>query len=220
MMTQIRIAHSPDADDAFMFHALTSGKIEHPGLEISEVREDIETLNQKAKEGAYEVTAISFHAFPSIASQYYLLTTGACFGDRYGPIVVAAKALKPKQLLKVHMGIPGKLTTAFLALKLYEHFVAGEAKSGICYTQVPFDQIMNQVKEGKLDAGLIIHEGQLSFADSGLTKIVDLGEWWHKETDLPLPLGGIAVRRDVGTDVIKQVGDLLQKSIQNNLYLQ
>lgn len=216
-MTSIRIAHSPDADDAFMFHALLSGKIEHPGLEISEASEDIESLNQKAKDGVYEVTAISFHAFPAIADKYYLLSTGACFGDRYGPIVVAAKALKPKQLLKVHMGIPGKLTTAFLALKLYEHHVAGEAKSGICYTQIPFDQIMDQVKEGKIDAGLVIHEGQLSFEEKGLHRIVDLGEWWHKETDLPLPLGGIAVRRDLAPEVCKQVAELIQKSIQYGL---
>ena len=216
-MTEIRIAHSPDADDAFMFHPLFSGKIDLGGLTITEAREDIESLNQKAKEGTYEVTAISFHAFPVIADKYFLLTTGACFGDKYGPIVVAAKPLKPKQLLKVHMGIPGKLTTAFLVLKLYEHYLAGEAKSGICYTQIPFDQIMDQVKDGKLDAGLIIHEGQLSFEEKGLTRIVDLGEWWHKVTDLPLPLGGIAIRRDVAPEVIQQVAGMIQKSIQYSL---
>src|SRR5262249_36489807 len=147
------------------------------------------------------------------SEKYYLLTTGACFGDKYGPIVVTSKVLKPKQLLKVRMAIPGKLTSAFLALKLYEHHVAGEGKSGICYSQVPFDKIIDEVKEKKVDAGLIIHEGQLSFEEAGLYKVVDLGEWWHKETDLPLPLGGIAIRRDLDPSVIKAVAEMIQKSI-------
>lgn len=213
----IQIAHSPDADDAFMFAPLLKGKIDRGGLEISEVCEDIESLNRKAADGTYEVTAVSFHAYPSIAEKYLLLTTGACFGDRYGPIVVALKALKPKQLLKVRIGIPGKRTTAFLVLKLYEHQLTGEGKSGICYSEVPFDQIMDQVVAGKIDAGLVIHEGQLHFADKGLHKIVDLGEWWYKETGLPLPLGGIAIRRDLDPSIQKEVVRRIRESIRYSL---
>lgn len=213
----IRIAHSPDADDAFMFSALFDGKIPTEGLEIVDAREDIETLNRKALEGTYEATAISLHAFPYIADKYMLLSTGACFGDRYGPIVVAAKPLKPKQLLKVRIGIPGKMTTAFLALRLYEQHIAGEGKSGVCYSEVPFDQIMDQVIQGKLDAGLVIHEGQLNYAEQGLHKVVDLGEWWHKETKLPLPLGGIAVRKDLEPEVQTKIGHIIQASIRYGL---
>lgn len=213
----IKIAHSPDADDAFMFAPLLKGKIDRGSLEIEEACEDIETLNQKAMEGVYEVTAVSFHVFPYIADKYLLLTTGACFGDSYGPIVVAQKALKPKQLLKVRIGIPGKMTSAFLALKLYEHHLTGEGKSGICYSQVPFDKIMDQVTAGKIDAGLLIHEGQLNFVEKGLHKIVDLGEWWHKETGLPLPLGGIAIRRDLAPDLQREVARLIQASVSYSL---
>ena len=233
-MTKIRIAHSPDADDAFMFTPLFQGKVGQgvfmnqprsgvegalpaPMIIIEEVREDIETLNRLSKEGTYEVTAISFHAFPYIADKYLLLSTGACFGENYGPIIVASKPLKAKQLLKVRMGIPGKMTSAFLALKLYEQYLAGEGHSGICYSEIPFDQIMEQVASGKLDAGLIIHEGQLNYAEKGLHKIVDLGEWWHKETHLPLPLGGIVIRRDLDPEVIKQVAGLIQSSIRFSL---
>lgn len=212
----IRIAHSPDADDAFMFAPLLEGKIPTDGIEFVDVREDIESLNRKATEegAAYEVSAVSLHAFPYIAGHYNLLSTGACFGDRYGPIVVTNKVLKPKQLLKVRIGIPGKMTTAFLVLRLYEQHLAGDGKSGICYSEVPFDQIMDQVAQQKLDAGLIIHEGQLNFAEKGLHKIVDLGEWWHKETKLPLPLGGIAIRKDLDLDLQVKVGRILQASIQ------
>lgn len=217
-MTQIRIAHSPDADDAYMFYGLIQGKVAMPaGLELVDVKEDIESLNQKALKGEYEVTAISFHAYPYIADKYYLLTTGACFGDKYGPIIVTAKSLKAKQILRARLAIPGKMTSAFLALKLYEHHLAGEAKSGICYSQVPFDEIQDQVAEKKVDAGLIIHEGQLSYEEKGLHKFVDLGVWWHEQTGFPLPLGGIAVRRDLGEDVIRQIGEAIQKSIQYGL---
>ncbi len=213
----IHIAHSPDADDAFMFYPLFEGKIDRGTLEITEVREDIETLNQKAQEGVYEVTAVSFHAFPYISDKYLLLSTGGCFGEGYGPIVVASKALRPKQLLKVRMGIPGKMTTAFLLLKLYEHQLAGEGKSGICYSQLPFDQINDQIIGGKIDAGLIIHEGQLSFGEKGLHKIVDLGEWWQKEVQLPLPLGGIAVRRDLDPELQRTIARLIQESVRYSL---
>ncbi len=212
----IRIAHSPDADDAFMFAPLLEGKIPTDGIEFVDVREDIESLNRKATEAgdAYEVSAVSLHAFPYIANRYHLLSTGACFGDHYGPIVVAMKALRPKQLLKVRIGIPGRMTTAFLVLRLYEQHLAGEGKSGVCYSEAPFDQIMDQVANQKLDAGLIIHEGQLNFGEKGLHKIVDLGEWWHKETKLPLPLGGIAIRKDLDLNLQVKVGRILQASIQ------
>jgi 1,4-dihydroxy-6-naphthoate synthase len=200
-----------------MFYPIMEGKIPLDGFSVTDVREDIESLNQKAKEGVYDVTAVSFHVYPYIADKYLLLSTGACFGDQYGPVVVASKALKPKQLLKVRIGIPGKMTSAFLALKLYEQQLAGEGKSGVCYSQVPFDQIMEQVEAGKLDAGLIIHEGQLSFSEKGLHKIVDLGEWWHKETGLPLPLGGIAIRRDLAPEIQKKVGLAIQQSIRYSL---
>jgi len=217
-MNRIHIAHSPDADDAYMFYGLIQRKVEIPaGLDLVDIKEDIESLNQKALKGEYEVTAISFHAYPYIADKYYLLTTGACFGDQYGPIVVTSKALKPKQILKVRMAIPGKMTSAFLALKLYEHHLAGEGKSGICYSQVPFDEIQDQVADKKVDAGLIIHEGQLSFEEKGLHKFVDLGVWWHEETGFPLPLGGIAIRRDLDPAVIAQIGTAIQKSIEYGL---
>jgi 1,4-dihydroxy-6-naphthoate synthase len=217
-MAQIRIAHSPDADDAFMFYALLQGKIDRPeGIEFTDVQEDIESLNRKAMQGTYEVTAVSFHVYPYISEKYYLLTTGACFGDNYGPIVVSSKVLKPKQILKMRVGIPGKMTSAFLALKLYEHHLAGEGKSGICYSQHPFDKILEEVAEKKIDAGLLIHEGQLTFEEKGLHKVVDLGEWWHKQTGHPLPLGGIAVRRDLDPAVLKTTAELIQKSIQYGL---
>ncbi len=210
----IRIAHSPDADDQFMFYPLFNGKVDLQGIEVVDVQDDIQSLNQKALQGVYEVSAISFHAFPGLDDKYRLLSTGACFGDRYGPVVVSAKVLKPKQLLKVRIGIPGKLTTSFLALKLYEHQLAGEGKSGICYSEVAFDQIMEHIQSGKLDAGLIIHEGQLNYLEKGLHKVVDLGEWWHKETGLPLPLGAIVIRRDLPEDLQLKVGRLLQESIR------
>ena len=216
---KIRIAHSPDADDAFMFYPLFQGKIEPgpEGIEVVDVSEDIESLNRKALEGTYEVTAVSLHAYPYIAEKYLLLTTGACFGDGYGPLIVAAKPLRSSQLLKVRIGIPGKLTSAFLTLKLYEHHLAGVGKSGICYSEVPFDQVIDQILSGKLDAGLLIHEGQLTFGDKGLHKVVDLGEWWQKETRLPLPLGGIAVRRDLDPAVQKEIDRLIRASVRYSL---
>ncbi len=213
-MTKIHFAHSPDADDAFMHYALLNGKIDRGSIEPVDVREDIETLNRKALEGTYEVTAISLHAYPAIADKYFILTAGACFGESYGPVVVSRKVLKPKQLLKSHLGIPGRRTTAFMTLKLYEHDLAGEGKSGVCYTETAFDKIMDEVDAGRFDAGLVIHEGQLSYADKGLHKVVDLGEWWHKQTKLPLPLGMIAVRRDLDPQLIREIGLLVQKSVQ------
>ncbi len=214
---EITIAHSPDADDASMFYPIFQGKVDTRGISFKETRQDIESLNKAALEGAYDVSAISFHAYPAISEHYRLMTTGACFGEKYGPIIVAAKPLKAKQLLKVRMAIPGKKTTAFLVLKLYEQYLAGEGKSGLCYSELPFDQVMEAVQQGKADAGLIIHEGQLSYQDKGLFKIVDLGEWWHKEYKLPLPLGAIAIKRSLDEDVQKKVYEVIQSSIRYSI---
>lgn len=211
---KITLAHSPDADDAFMFYPLFAGKIDTQGLEFEEGREDIETLNRKAEEGVFDVTAISLHVFPSIQDRYLLLPVGGCFGDKYGPVLVSHKPLKPRQVLRLRVAIPGKRTTAFLILKLWERVVAGEGKSGLSYTEVPFDKIMDLVAEKKMDLGLLIHEGQLTFQEKGLFKVVDLGEWWHKETSLPLPLGAIAVRRQLDWETQKKVAAILRESVR------
>ncbi|QQR81907.1 MAG: ABC transporter substrate-binding protein [Deltaproteobacteria bacterium] len=211
---EITIAHSPDADDASMFYPIFQGKVDTQGIQFSEIRQDIETLNKMALEGKYDVSAISFHAYPAISEHYRMMTTGACFGEKYGPIIVASKPLKAKQLLKVRMAIPGKKTTAFLVLKLYEQFLAGEGKPGLCYSELPFDQVMEAVEQGKADAGLIIHEGQLSYQDKGLFKIVDLGEWWDKQFKLPLPLGAIAIKRSLDEDLQKKIYEVIQASIR------
>ncbi len=201
---KIRIAHSPDSDDAFMFYPLTSGVIETEGFEFEHILHDIETLNREAFKGTYEVTAISFHAFPYIADKYAVLTCGGSVGDGYGPIVVAKgniETLKGKRI-----GIPGKYTTAFLLLSLYERDFEP--------VEMPFDTILQNVAEGKIDAGLIIHEGQISYKDYGLSKIIDLGEWWKEETSLPTPLGCVAVRRDLGRENMLKLDELLRKSIE------
>ncbi len=214
---RIRLAHSPDADDAFMFSALFQKKVSWEGLEFEEARQDIESLNkiaQNHEESTFDVSAVSFFAYPQMSERYIILSTGGCFGDGYGPIVVTKKNLKSKQLLKVRMAVPGKNTTAFLALRLYEQFLTGESKSGICYSEVSFDEVMNQVNEGKVDAGLVIHEGQLSYVDEGLIKFVDLGEWWKKENKMVLPLGCIVVRRDLPRDVQLKIGRVIQSSIK------
>lgn len=211
---KLTLAHSPDADDAFMFWPLFQGKIDTQGIEFQDVMSDIEDLNRKAGEKAYDITALSLHAYPYVMENYLLLPVGACFGDNYGPVLVSHKLLKPKQALKMRVGIPGKRTTAFLALKLWERAVTGEGRSGISYTEVPFDQILDRVLEQKLDGGLLIHEGQLNYAEKGLHKVVDLGEWWKKLTGLPLPLGAIAVRRDLPWETQRQVALLIQNSIR------
>jgi 1,4-dihydroxy-6-naphthoate synthase len=189
-----------------MFYALTQGKIDREGLEIEEVQAPIHELNQKSLEGTYEVSAISFHVLPAIAERYQLLQVGACFGENYGPVVIASRALKAKQLRKIRVAIPGKSTTAFLVLKMLE--------PTICYSEVPFDQVIEVVASGKMEAGLLIHEGQLTYQDKGLFKVVDLGEWWQKETDLPLPLGGIVVRRDLDWETASKVRRLIQASVR------
>ena len=205
MAQRITVAHSPDSDDAFMFYGLASGAVDTGGIEIEQVLSDIETLNRAAFEGKYEVTAVSFHAFAHLADKYALLPHGASMGDNYGPIVVGRQD-GPREVKGRKLAIPGTLTTAYLALQLYEKDFA--------HVVVPFDQIEQFVAAGKADAGLLIHEGQLTYAENGLRKIVDLGEWWAERTGgLPLPLGGNIIRRDLGPEMIGKVSRLLHDSI-------
>lgn len=202
---RITVAHSPDSDDAFMFFGLASGAVDTGGIVVDQVLADIETLNRAAFEGKYEVTAVSFHAYAHLVDKYALLPHGASMGDRYGPIVVASKE-SVRSVKGQTIAIPGTLTTAYLTLRLYE--------PSFDYVVVPFDQIQETVLAGKADAGLLIHEGQLTYSDEGLRKVVDLGEWWAQRTGgLPLPLGGNIIRRDLGADMISRVSRLLHDSI-------
>jgi 1,4-dihydroxy-6-naphthoate synthase len=203
---EITVAHSPDSDDAFMFYGLATNKVRVPGLRFTHTLCDIETLNRKAQAGVYDVTAISFHAYPYIQDHYALLPSGGSVGDGYGPMIVAPRAFTQSEIKKKRIAIPGKLTTAYLALKLFA--------PGIEVEVVPFDQIIPQVLEGKYEAGLIIHEGQLSYSKAGLHRIVDLGKWWLKMTGLPLPLGGNAIRRALGANLMLSVSTALRDSIQ------
>jgi 1,4-dihydroxy-6-naphthoate synthase len=209
--TRITVAHSPDSDDAFMFYGLASGNVDTGGIVVDQVLADIETLNRAAFEGRYEVTAVSFHAYAHLADRYALLPHGASMGDRYGPIVVAPAVARegssgPAAVKGCRIAIPGTLTTAYLALRIYEPEFE--------YTVVPFDEIQQAVLEGRAEAGLLIHEGQLTYADEGLRKIVDLGEWWAERTGgLPLPLGGNIIRRDLGPQTIAKVSKMLHDSI-------
>jgi 1,4-dihydroxy-6-naphthoate synthase len=203
--TRITVAHSPDSDDAFMFYGLASGNVDTGGIVVDQVLADIETLNRAAFEGKYEVTAVSFHAFAHLAGKYALLPHGASMGDRYGPIVVS-KSDGPGRVKGSRIAIPGTLTTAYLALRIYE--------PDFQYVVVPFDEIQQAVLNGKAEAGLLIHEGQLTYADDGLRKVVDLGEWWAERTGgLPLPLGGNIIRRDLGPEMISRVSKMLHDSI-------
>jgi 1,4-dihydroxy-6-naphthoate synthase len=202
---RITVAHSPDSDDAFMFYGLASGAVATGEIVVDQVLADIETLNRAAFEGKYEVTAVSFHAYAHLVDKYALLPHGASMGDRYGPIVVARRdgvnSVKGRRI-----AIPGTLTTAYLALRLYE--------PSFDHVVVPFDRIQQAVIDGNADAGLLIHEGQLTYADEGLQKVVDLGEWWAQRTGgLPLPLGGNIIRRDLGPEMISRVSRLLHDSI-------
>ncbi|MGH9372359.1 MAG: MqnA/MqnD/SBP family protein [Vicinamibacterales bacterium] len=202
---RITVAHSPDSDDAFMFFGLASGAVETHGIVVDQVLSDIETLNRAAFEGRYEVTAVSFHAYAHLADKYALLPHGASMGDRYGPIVVARKG-GASQVKGTRIAIPGMLTTAYLTLRLYEPEFE--------YVVVPFDEIQQAVLDGTAEAGLLIHEGQLTYEEEGLSKIVDLGEWWAEQTDgLPLPLGGNIIRRDLGPEMIHKVSKMLHDSI-------
>lgn len=203
--TKITVAHSPDSDDAFMFFGFASGAVDTKGIVVDQVLADIETLNRAAFEGRYEVTAVSFHAYAHLVDRYALLPHGASMGDRYGPIVVAP-AGGLDRVKGARIAIPGTLTTAYLALRLYEPEFE--------YVVVPFDEIQQAVVAGKADAGLLIHEGQLTYAEEGLQKIVDLGEWWADRTDgLPLPLGGNIIRRDLGSEMMGTVSRMLHDSI-------
>jgi len=206
----IALAHSPDSDDAFMFYALATSKIETGLFEFEHVLKDIQTLNEEARKGTYDVTAISFHAYAYVADKYALLPHGASIGDNHGPIVVSREELDPSALSKVKIAVAGTLTSAFLALRLYN--------SDFDYEVMPFDEIINAVIEGHCDAGLLIHEGQLFYHNLGLHKVLDLGEWWHNHTNgLPLPMGCNAIRRDLGKETIREVSDLLKESIRYSL---
>ena len=202
---KITVAHSPDSDDAFMHYGLASGKVPTEGIEFGHLLADIETLNRAAFEGKYEVSAVSFHAYAHLTDKYILLPHGSSMGDDYGPIVVA-RTDGPSSLKGITVAIPGTLTTAFLALQIYDPSV----KTVV----MPFDEIQDAVREGRVEAGLLIHEGQLTYQDEGLKKIVDLGEWWAERTGgLPLPLGGNVIRRDLGPKTIATVSRLLHDSI-------
>jgi len=205
----ITVAHSPDSDDAFMFYALATNKLDTGDVRFQHVLQDIQTLNEQARLGTYEVTAISFHAYAYVADKYILLPHGASIGDNYGPIVIANEPVTLASLSSLKIAVPGTLTSAFLALRL----VMPDFK----YEVVPFDQIIEAVQSGDCDAGLLIHEGQLFYETVGLHKILDLGEWWHQETGLPLPMGGNVIRRDLGPEVIKQVSHSLRESIRYSL---
>jgi 1,4-dihydroxy-6-naphthoate synthase len=205
----ITVAHSPDSDDAFMFYALANDKIDTGELQFTHVLEDIQTLNEKAMRGVYDVTAISFHAYAYIADKYALLPHGASIGDNYGPIVVAREPLKAEDLSKLKVAVPGLLTSAFLALRIFDPEFE--------YEVVPFDRIIEAVQEGRVDAGLLIHEGQLFYGSLGLHKVLDLGEWWHERTGLPLPMGGNAIRRELGQDMMRKVSGYLHQSIKYSL---
>jgi 1,4-dihydroxy-6-naphthoate synthase len=203
---ELKLAHSPDSDDAFMFYALATKKLPTSNLVFKHVLEDIESLNQKAMQGVYDITAASFHAYPYLADRYVLLPSGASFGERYGPIVVARSKPGPEGLRGKRIAVPGKLTTAHLVLRLYE--------SDFEPIITPFDRILDTVTAGKADAGVVIHEGQLTYAEVGLKKIVDLGEWWHKETALPLPLGANLILRSLDRRTVRAVAKVLKQSIQ------
>jgi 1,4-dihydroxy-6-naphthoate synthase len=206
----ISIAHSPDSDDAFMFYGLATNKVRVPGYRFTHTLCDIETLNQRAREEAfYDVTAISFHAYPYIQKNYTLMGCGGSVGEGYGPMIVSAKPLAPEDLGRIKIAVPGALTTAYLALKIFN--------PAIETVTVPFDQIIPEILTGNFEAGLIIHEGQLSYATSGLHKVLDLGVWWRETTGLVLPLGGNAIRRSLGPETLRIVTRAVHDSIQHAL---
>ena len=203
---EISVAHSPDSDDAFMFYGLATNKVRVPGLKFTHTLTDIETLNRRAMEGFYDVSAISFHAYPYVQEKYALMSCGGSVGDNYGPMVVATRPMGLDELKRTQVAVPGALTTAYLSLKLF----APKIETVV----VPFDKIIPEILAGKHEAGLIIHEGQLTYEGSGLQKILDMGKWWFELTGLPLPLGGNAIRRELGPELMKTVGRALRDSIQ------
>lgn len=211
----IRVGHSPDPDDAFMFYALANDKFPTGDLRFVHQLEDIETLNRRAMNGELEVSAVSIHAYAHMLDKYALLPSGCSMGDHYGPMVVARKPLTLEELPPLTIAVPGTLTTAFLTLQLlYNSLGAGDR---LKYEVMPFDEIIPAVASGKYDAGLIIHEGQLTFQNQGLHLAVDLGVWWQDRTGLPLPLGGNVVRKDLGTETMREISHLLKQSIQYSL---
>ncbi|MET0622507.1 MAG: MqnA/MqnD/SBP family protein [Pyrinomonadaceae bacterium] len=205
----ITVAHSPDSDDAFMFYGLATNKIDTGDLRFEHTLEDIQTLNEKATRGVYDVTAVSFHAYAYVSDKYALLPHGASIGEGYGPIVVAREPHEVADISRLKVAVPGTMTSAFLALRI------------LCpdfeYVVVPFDQIIAAVQAGDADAGLLIHEGQLFYQRLGLHKVVDLGEWWKERHDLPLPMGGNVIRRDLGAETVRRVSEYLRQSIQFSL---
>jgi 5,8-dihydroxy-2-naphthoate synthase len=203
---ELRLVHSPDSDDAFMFYALATRKIPTGNLAFTHVLEDIESLNRKAATETYDITAVSFHAYTYLADRYILMTSGASFGDGYGLIVVTRAGNQGEALKGKRIAVPGTQTTAYLALRLYEpDFQIVEAR---------FDEILDKVAKGEADAGVVIHEGQLTYGSYGLTKVVDLGTWWQNETGLPLPLGGNVIRRSLDPETIRQADEILRASIE------
>jgi 1,4-dihydroxy-6-naphthoate synthase len=206
---RIHVAHSPDSDDAFMFYALADGRIDTEGLEYVHELQDIETLNQRAMRGELEVTAVSIHAYAYLSDRYALLPHGASMGDRYGPRLVAREPAARADVKGKRVAIPGPLTSAYLALRLYERDFQP--------VPTPFDEIEDRVADGDVDMGLLIHEGQLTFAERGLHLVADMGEWWFGETGLPLPLGGNVVRKDLGRELIAKISRHLRASIAYGL---
>jgi 1,4-dihydroxy-6-naphthoate synthase len=207
---EISIAHSPDSDDAFMFYGLATNKVRVPGFKFTHTLTDIETLNHRAiNEAFYDVTAISFHAYPYLQDNYTLMACGGSVGEGYGPMIVSSRKLLLPQLKRTRIAVPGTLTTAYLTLKLF----APEIETAV----VPFDKIIPAVAAGEFEAGLIIHEGQLTYANDGLTKLLDLGQWWREQTGLPLPLGGNAIRRSLGAETLSSTTNALRDSIQHAL---
>ena len=209
MLKTITLAHSPDSDDAFMFYGLATHKIDTGDIQFKHVLEDIQTLNERALRGEYEVSAVSIHAYAYIADKYRLLPHGASIGDNYGPIVVAREPYKAEEIERLKVAVPGTMTSAFLALRIFCPVFT--------YEVVQFDQIIEAVRSDRCDAGLLIHEGQLFYHKHGLHKVVDLGEWWHKETGLPLPMGGNVIRRDLDDSLARRISKYLHESIRYSL---
>jgi len=205
----VSVAHSPDSDDAFMFYGLATHKIDTGHLSFTHVLKDIQTLNEEAMRGTYDVTAISFHAYAYVASNYSLLPHGASIGEKYGPVLVSSRPVRADEIAKLRIAVPGTLTSAFLALRIFNPEFE--------YEVVPFDKIIEAVQTAHCDAGLLIHEGQLFYESMGLHKILDLGEWWYSTTSLPLPMGGNAIRRGLGSELTTEISRLLKESIRYSL---
>src|SRR4029453_10386424 len=205
----ITVAHSPDSDDAFMFYGLATNKLDTGSLNFTHVLKDIQTLNEEAFRETYDVTAVSFHAYAYITDKYLLLPHGASIGDNYGPILISRDPTKAADISTLKIAVPGTLTSAFLALRIFN--------ADFSYEVVPFDKIIDAVKSGQCDAGLLIHEGQLFYESIGLHKVLDLGEWWHERPGLPLPMGGNVIRRELGPEIIRQVSHCLSESIRYSL---